>query len=34
MTVVKFGGNDVLKGNDVRKMMSHIRDELDRGAFF
>ena len=34
-TIVELGGNDVLKSNDdVRTVMSHIRDELDRGAFF
>ncbi|KFZ25185.1 hypothetical protein V502_00317 [Pseudogymnoascus sp. VKM F-4520 (FW-2644)] len=34
-TIVKFGGNDVIKNNrNVREMMSHIDDELSRGAFF
>lgn len=35
MTIVKFGGNDVLKSKDeVREMMSHIKDEVDRGHSF
>ena len=35
MTIVKFGGDDVLKSeNDVHEMMARIRGELDRGAFF
>lgn len=34
-TIVKFGGNNVIKNNgDVREMMSHIEDELRQGAFF
>lgn len=34
-TIVKFGGNNVIKDNgDVREMMSHIENELGQGAFF
>lgn len=34
-TIVRFGGNDVLKSSDdIHKIMAHIKDELDGGAFF